>query len=154
MEILKFGDRRITGNHVGTRTEPEYMSKIDENGVERLERTGEINTYEVIQSHKEECTLQNIIQRYIAGDASALSARGFYADVADMPTCYSEMVQRVKDMGKEFDKLPAELRAKFDNDVQKFAATAGTAEWYEKLNINTQKNESEVVKEGADEQKQ
>ena len=68
-------------------------------------------------------------------------------DISDAPTNYHEWYGRIKDAEAEFGKLPAEIKAKWDNDVEKYIMAYGTEEWASKMGIMPKKsNAAEAVK--------
>lgn len=72
-----------------------------------------------------ECDLNTIMARYTASnfDPSCLpmsTKRALYGDFTQLPESYHVALSMVLDTQRSFMTLPAELRAKFDNDPQKF----------------------------------
>lgn len=61
-------------NCCGNRMEPQYAERYDENGKAYLEKVGEVDTYEKIQSYRDECDIMAILSRYAAGDETAHTA--------------------------------------------------------------------------------
>lgn len=59
--------------------------------------------------------------------------QGVYADVTELPKNYAELLNSVIKGREAFDSLPIEVKEKFGQDFNRFAATIGTQEWYEKL---------------------
>ena len=136
-------------NCCGNRMEPEYRERYDENGHPYLEKVGEKDTYAIIQSHKEECDINLLWQKYVAGDMRVINA-GVYADVSNMPQNYHEMVNFVNAQREHFDALPAAIKQKFENSFQVWASAAGTEAWLEKMGLN-EKPKEEVVPDGKPE---
>lgn len=153
-------------NCSGNIMEPEYKERYDENGHPYLEKVGEVNTYEKIQSYRDQCDVMAILSRYAAGDEGALATPGYYIDTTKLPKTYTEYLNMMNEQREKFDMLPLEIRQKFGMNFQNWAATAGEAEWLEKMGISTktsdaaqpdQNNETvKITKNGikADEQKQ
>lgn len=139
----------------GTWTEPEYQEYIDENGHISLKQTGEKPTYEIIQAALEETKIENIIQRATMGDPTALAAtQGAYIDTTDMPTSLAEMQQAIINVKNEFEKLPLEVRLKFDQSPEKYVSMYGTEKWANALGYVKPDEKPVVTQEGADEPKQ
>lgn len=135
--------------------EPEYEYKVTDNGKE-LVKTGETDVYALIQSRLEETKIENIIKR-ATYDPTVLGSQdwqtsGQMVDISDMPTDYHTWYGRILEAQKEFDKLPAEMRIKWDNDVEKFVMSYGTEEWTNKMGMT--KSESNKEEVTSDEQKQ
>lgn len=77
------------------------------------------------QEFTAECDINNIMARFQASnyDPSTLpitSRKSFYGDITSMPESYHAALNYVKDTERAFLELPAEFRAKFDNDPQGF----------------------------------
>lgn len=102
-----------------------YNARVDSDGVLHLEESGKINLYEQIQSHKDSCDINLLIQRCIAtGDESILSrVQGAFGDFSDMPHTYAEMLNRLREAREFFDGLPLLTRQKFDCNFEAFIAS-------------------------------
>lgn len=128
----------------GSPIAPVYQSRYDEKGDIVVEEVGKENLYDYIQSFKDSCDVNYLVKRYAAGDVDVLSrVQGVYADVTKMPKTLAESVQLQIDAERGFESLPADIKQKFDNNFVKFAAAAGSAEWFEKLGFE----KKDVVKE-------
>ncbi len=124
----------------GNILEPEYRERYDERGEAYLEKVGEVNTYEKIQSYREQCDVMAILSRYAAGDESALATPGYYIDTSKLPKSYTEYLNMMNEQREKFDQLPLEIRQKFGMNFEKWAATAGEEQWLEKMGILTKNN--------------
>lgn len=149
-------------NCPGNVLEPEYKERYDEKGHPYLVKVGEVNTYEKIQSYRDQCDVMAILSRYAAGDNSALATPGYYIDTTKLPKTYTEYLNMMNEQREKFDQLPLEIRQKFGMNFQNWAATAGETEWLEKMGISAKskaKSESQDVakstkkEEKPDEQK-
>lgn len=147
----------------GNILEPEYRERYDERGEAYLEKVGEVNTYEKIQSYRDECDVMAILSRYAAGDETALATPGYYIDTSKLPQTYTEYLNLMNEQREKFNQLPLEVRQKFGMNFEQWAATAGESEWLEKMGILTKNNAAaqqpdtavSTKKEGnANEQKQ
>lgn len=134
-----------------------YGSRIDKLGNIIVEEKGKENLYDYIQSFAESCDINNIIKKFESGDLNALNQRkGEFMDLTEMPTDYFEMVNTINEAKYKFERLPIEVKQKFDNDPNKFIATIGTGDWYLKLfnekkndEVKTEKVVTDEVKEGV-----
>lgn len=133
-------------NNPGNEMEPHFIEKIDENGRFYLEQDGETDTYAEIQSYKDETDVHSILSRYFAGDTQLLHNRGVYIDATQLPTSYHEMYNLMADQRDKFDALPIEIKQKFENNFNMWAASAGTEEWISKMGFE-QPKETEKPKE-------
>lgn len=73
------------------------------------------------QSFKEECDINNIVSRYKRTGFIEHVAKNtpIYADVSDV-TDYQEALDRVREVEGFFDKLPAKIRERFENEPAQF----------------------------------
>lgn len=127
----------------GNGREPEYEYKVTENGRE-LVKTGETDVYALIQSRLDETKIENIIKR-ATYDPAALGdqnwqSNGAFVDISDVPANYHEWYGRIKEAEDEFEKLPVEVKSKWDNDVEKYIMAYGTEEWADKMGIVPKKD--------------
>lgn len=106
----------------GQREVTTYNPRVDSDGVLHLEESGKINIYDQIQSHKDSCDINLLIQRCVAtGDDSILSrVQGAYGDFSDMPRTYADMLNRLREAREFFDGLPLPTRQKFDCNFEQF----------------------------------
>lgn len=128
-------------NEPGNIMEPQYKERYDENGNAYLEQVGEINTYEKIQSYKDEVDPMSILARYAAGDTTVMANPGWYIDTSKLPANYIEWRNLMNDQKEKFENLPLEIRNKFNNNFDQWAATAGEPEWIENMGIMPKKEE-------------
>lgn len=130
-------------NEPGNIMEPQYKERYDEEGRPYLEQVGEINTYEKIQSYKDEVDPMSILARYAAGDTTVMANPGWYIDTSKMPANYIEWRNMMNEQKEKFEALPLEIRNKFNNSFDQWAATAGEQEWIEKMGIMPKKTAAE-----------
>lgn len=144
----------------GTGLLNEYQEEIKK-GVKTLVKTGQINTNELIQMDYESCKIENILHAALMGDLSKLHAReGSYVDATTMPKNLMDAQNLVLRMKSEFEKMPVEVKEKFNNSADKYVEMMGTKEftdimapYNEKVaKIAAEKNHKEYLKkveEGA-----
>ena len=142
----------LTGNG----REPEYEYQLTDAGRE-LTKTGEKNVYALIQSRLDETKIENIIKR-ATYDPAALGSQdwqnsGAFVDISDMPGNYHEWYGRIKDAEDEFKKLPVEVKAKWDYDVEAYVMAYGTKEWADKMGILTKTSNAAAADESTTESK-
>lgn len=122
--------------NVGSRIHDVYTAKYDERGSMYLEKTGEENIYDQIQSHKDSVDINVLLKRYENGETDVLSkVQGVFCDVTGMPRTYAEMMNIVNDSTAAFESLPVETRAKFNHNVMEFLQESGSEAWFDKLGI-------------------
>uniref|UniRef100_A0AAU8AZ96 Internal scaffolding protein n=1 Tax=Dulem virus 202 TaxID=3145679 RepID=A0AAU8AZ96_9VIRU len=143
----------------GSEWETEYKERYDENGHPYLVETGKVNVYEKIQSYRDECEIQSILSRYAAGDQTVMNRPGYYIDTTVLPTSYTEYFNLMQEQKEKFNSLPLNIRKKFNNSFEEWAASAGNAEWLNKMGIKQQEQpkadtKADVKEDKTDEQKQ
>lgn len=104
-------------HHPGKRMKVKYTPVYDERGNLDLQPVGEEDLYDYIQSHAESCDIHVILDRFASGEKDVLSqVQGFYADFADMPSTYQEVLNAVIAGENAFNTLPAEVKARFGHN--------------------------------------
>lgn len=156
---MKFYNRAekppVTPSPSGEKLEDTYEMRITPRGHKILEKNGKTDVYEFIQTSLEETKIENIIRRALGGDESALATmHGVYMDVSDAPKSLAEMQQAVITATLEFEKLPLEIREKFNHSAMQYVAEFGTEEWIKKLErpktLGEITGQSETKKEGSE----
>jgi hypothetical protein len=140
-------------NDPGNIMEPQYKERYDENGNAYLEQVGEINTYEKIQSYKDEVDPMSILARYAAGDTTVMANPGWYIDTSKLPENYIEWRNLMNEQKEKFETLPLEIRNRFGNNFDSWAATAGEPEWLEKMGIMPNQSAAAASQNTAEETK-
>lgn len=120
----------------GTKTELRHEPVMRKNGRRVLERTRLVALYDLIQANREQCEIDNIIRRAVEGDYNALNAvNGIYTDITNCPSSIAEAQQFIIEAKKEFDKLPKEIKSKFEFNPEIYIAemSADTQTWLDKM---------------------
>lgn len=141
MEKSKFRTQfTVIGEHVycptGEKTEMRHNAVMKKDGRRVLERTKEVAIYDLIQASREECEIENIIRRAVEGDYNALNAvNGVFADITNCPSSIAEAQQYIINAKEEFDKLPKEIKAKFEYNPEIYVAEMGgnVNSWLDKM---------------------
>lgn len=108
----------------------DYVADEDGNPVP----SGKTNLYDEIQSHRASVELSTLLQRYAAGDETALNKiQGVYADVADAPSSLQELHERIRTVEEYFRDLPEGLRELFNNNPVEYVMSIGTTEFLDKI---------------------
>ena len=148
--VLNFTDLReaVPCTNNGERLVTQYKLSYNDDGSKEIVVDGYKDVYEEIQSHADSVDIHKIVERCtITGDMSELyKTEGFYGDLAMFPTTRAEALQMLAEAQNIWDKLPIDVKKKFDNNVDNFFSTAFTDEWTKKLEIkqNEKIKESEV----------
>ncbi len=96
--------------------------------------SGMNNRYAEVQCHRESVDLPILLQRYAAGDESALNQRiGDYMDVTNAPSSYAEFLDGFKKIESDFYSLPEGFRELFNNSTVEYWQSVGTDEFHEKV---------------------
>lgn len=137
---------RIRKNaNAGSKMAPTFEVEIDKNGHKNLVKTGETNTYVLIQQGLEDSKIENILARAGMGDVNALFVRqGSYGDFTDTPKTLAEAQKMIIKVNQEFEKLPTEIKNKFDNSPEKYVELYGSKDWEDKVGI-THYNEQQAI---------
>ncbi len=107
---------------------PNYGWSLNEDGEEVLVVKSYTNIHEMIQSHHDSVALPVLIKRFMDGDEKALSgskAHAFYDDITALPSNMHEAHRLMVEMRDEFDALPYDDRAFFNNDFNQFINSVG-----------------------------
>lgn len=113
-----------------------YSSEVRKDGSIEIVESGKEDFQAYIQSFLPSTDISYIIASVNAGDVSVLNrVVGSYGDFTRVPKTYAEFLQLQIDAKNTFDKLPLDVKNKFDNDVNKFMVSAGENEWFDKLGI-------------------
>ena len=114
--------------NAGRKEMPNYGWSIDEKGEEVLTIKSYTNIQEMINSVHDSVALPLLIKRFMEGDEKALSANkasAFYDDITALPSNMHDAHRIMVEMRDEFDAMPYEDRAFFNNDFNQFIASAG-----------------------------
>lgn len=138
----------------GTNFDKTYSVIIDNNGHKLLKCTGETDRYAKVQAHKEECLIENILVRASMDPSILEKHKGSYFDATDMPKTLAEAQNKILAVKQEFEKLPVEIRAKFDHSAEKYIQQYGSKEWGEALGIIAEKVAEAETAETKEEKKE
>ena len=109
-------------SHVGEPVKKQFIGRYDYNGNIELVEDGVRNVYDEIQSYADECSMDNILRRFAAGDVSVLSkSQGVYVDASQLPEHFVDMCNLVAEVERQFNLLPVEERAAYENNFVKYA---------------------------------
>lgn len=133
---------------LGSETMPIYGYRIDKKtGKKILVQTGEENLYEKIQASLESSKIENIVKRFTAGDINALNIReGQFIDISEIPTNMIELQNMILSTRAEFDKLPIEIKQKFDMSAEKYISSYGSEEWIKSMGLKIEEPIKEETK--------
>lgn len=125
-------DRKKITSVPGSRFADTYSLKVADTGEKTLEQTGKVDLYAKIQSYKESCDIHVILERFVNGDESVLSANTpSFGDFTEFPTTYAEVLQRQHEAEQIFMDLPLDVRAEFHHSASEFFTSIGTEKFNE-----------------------
>lgn len=128
-----------------------YTPQIDSDGQITLVCTGKEDIQKLINADRECCDINSVVARFTAGDVSALvQGNPVFLDVTGMPKTLAEAYALNFRAEHAFENLPADVRAKFENNFYLFLQSAGSDEWFSKLGSIVEKSPASgpVVKDG------
>ena len=115
-----------------------YIQKhgdVQPNGVITLVPDKEIDLQEKYNAEYPATTIENILAN--SSPLDSFADDGLHGiDATQLPKTFAEFLQLQIDRKREFDRLPVEVKQKFNNDVSQYMATAGSEEWFDKLGID------------------
>lgn len=146
VRVEKKSYRAPAGNHIEMRHNPYMLS----NGRRELRKDKAVAIHELIQSHKEECEIENIIRRYVEGDLQVLQQRyGQFMDITNCPSSIADAQQFIINAKEEFTHLPKEIKAKFEYNPELYIAemSTNTESWLNKVGL---KDKFELQKQAGE----
>lgn len=132
----------------GSPVKIEYQLRIIDNNEEIVE-TGKSNLYEYIQSHADSVDITKILERCaLIQDYSMLNRMpAAFMDVTDMPSNLAEAYAQVKDAKNYFDRMPIDIKEKYNNNFVEFIDDIGSERFKNNITDFLQKIKEEEVKE-------
>ena len=116
----------------GSREHVLYTPRFDAAGNFELVESGKEDRYAEIQSHKDSCDINLIVERYASGDQTVLARRqAMYMDVTEMPKTYSELLNLVATGEKQFNSLPLEVKEEFGNSYHRYLSAMDSPQDFE-----------------------
>lgn len=143
-----YGEHVKTQSPAGEEIEKTYSYVINSKGAKELQPTGTRNTREEIQADLEETKIENILARVAIGDMTDFRPDGIYADATQMPNNMIDAMNAMNDLANTWRKVPQEIKAKYNNDLNQFIAASGTEAWCIDMGI-TQPKKPEEMKTAA-----
>lgn len=111
-------------------TTPEFGYEIDEDGVQVFRQVGEIDDFAEIQKDKDATDIAFLSRQYARLSGQEQVPEWSEEDVSEMPDNLLDMFNLIGDCRSQFDSLPVDVRAKFNNDFPSFlrAVSDGSAQ--------------------------
>lgn len=107
----------------GNKLHPVRHGKILDDGTIQLVTDRLEDTDKIIDSFRQQTDIHTIMARVAAGETNLLNQKqGFFGDVTELPKTYAEMLDLMHRGQQFFDKLPIEVKNKYNNDFNQFFA--------------------------------
>lgn len=131
-EEKEFKDKFLSP--AGDRYRPVYTPEIADDGQIELVQTGVEDLQQYIDSFKDSCDISVMVQRFLAGDETALrNGNPVFMDLLGAPKTLAEAYAMNFRAEKAFENLPADIKNKFDNNFYRFLSEAGSDSWFDAL---------------------
>ena len=116
-----------------SRFRDKYKVVYSENGNKEFVKVGTTDMYDLAQSHKDACSIENIIKR-ATNDPSVLQRTvGQYMDMTAVPENMFDAMKVISDAKEIFAALPKDQQAaynySFDNFIGSFRTATGLAKF-------------------------
>lgn len=108
--------RKSKSSPVGSKIRDTFIAKTDDDGNRRLVKTGEVNTYEEIQSFALDCDIKRIVERcQMTGDFTPLVQRQpMYMDCTEMPQDLMAAYAAMESAKDAYNSLTAKQKQAFE----------------------------------------
>lgn len=140
----------IKGMNPGTGMENEYGYVMDHKFIIGLEKQGEVNRYEMIQMHADECNISLLLAKATVDPTVLQQRKGIYADITEMPKSLAEFKNLEIKIMNDWNKLDVETKKKFDNSFDKYISEFGSEAWGKAMGIETVEEVKEVIENTLD----
>lgn len=118
----------------GDRYRAVYTPEIKSDGLIDLVQTGVEDLQQYIDSFKDSCDLSLMVQRFLAGDETALrNGNPVFMDLLGAPKSLAEAYALNFRAEAAFQNLPATVKDQFGNNFYQFLSAAGSDKWFEAL---------------------
>lgn len=135
----------------GSVVSPIFEERVDSEGHLYLKQTGKRDLNAFVQASHEASKIYNILERFNAGDVSAIQkVKGFYADTVAMPKSLVEVHNFMQQIDANFDSLPVDVKEKFGNSSIQFMKSVENGDLSKILSQFSSKNNvpKKVKKDG------
>lgn len=123
----KYCEHKRKFTHCGSPIKIEYQLRIVDNHEEIVE-TGKSNLYEYIQSFADSVDITKILEKCALLDDYSILNRmpAQFMDVSNMPSNLAEAYASVRDAENYFDRLPREIKDKYNQNFLEFISDIGS----------------------------
>lgn len=122
-----YTERKIVHIEPGSGIKDEYQLRVVD-GTKTLVKTGQTNLYEYIQSHADSVDIHKILERCAMMDdySPLMRMPAQFMDVSEMPKNLAEAYAAVQDAENFFNRMPTDLKEKYDNNFIQFLQDLGS----------------------------
>lgn len=107
-----------------------YSAKVQPDGSLKIVECGKEDLQAKIESFRDSTDMNYILKQLALGNVGVLAVHpGQYGDFTQQPKTMAEALQLQIDAENAWYRLPVDIRAKFDHDLNKWLVTAGSEEW-------------------------
>lgn len=136
----------------GSQIKDVYSAKRDNVGNLVVDKVGEENVYDYIQSFAQSVDLDLIMQRYENGETDALNkVQGFFGDFSSVPDNWPAVLNLINQGKVNFERMPSDFKEKYGNDFERFVCTFDLRDFVPLVDSDIPETsapvESEVVKD-------
>lgn len=122
----------------GSRKKNVYNYRINNHGSKVLEKTGEEDLQDMINSFEEETKIENILARAKLGDRTAIRENIDFGDLTSIPNNIIEAKRQILTMENYWKTLPMDIKAKYGNNMDKFMNDVGSEQWLKNMGLAPQ----------------
>lgn len=122
-----YTERKIVHIEPGSGIKDEFQLRVVD-GTKTLVKTGQSNLYEYIQSHADSVDIHKILERCAMMDdySPLMRMPAQFMDVTEMPKNLAEAYAAVMDAENFFNRMPTDIKEKYDNNFIQFLQDLGT----------------------------
>lgn len=133
----------------GSGIKQEYIGKLDkETGIITLVPTKKRDMYAEIQSWKDSCDINKIVDRYRNGEIDILNqVQGTFGDFSTTPKDLADAYRMARDAEIQFESLPVAIKDKFDNNVYKWLQDVGSDDWLRDMTLTEKEQAQDLSQE-------
>lgn len=122
----QYSSMKTVFSNPGKRMKVVYELKVNERGKRGIEKVGETDLQQAIDSEFPSVDLNMVLKRLENGDTDALEkVKGFYADVAALPVDMRSIMEMNEQASKIFNEMPDSYRKLYENDYLQFLYDPG-----------------------------
>lgn len=144
---FRTSSEKIYTPHGNNTEENTYGYDVNEYGQKILVKTGTKNTYEEIQSWKEETSIEHILTRLAQGDNSVIRPMGSFGDISEMPKSLIEAKRQIAKLENVWNELPLEVRNKYGNSIDRWEAEMGQDSWLINMGYVKPKSANDLIED-------